>query len=277
MLTRPVLLVLSIALLLVACRPTPSDPIEYLHREDSIIIQMLTVDADASEIERRLPVPEFTLYGDGTLIYQSVSEDGTRLLETRLPTDAVRELLEGIVDEGFLDFIYEQPAPEGASRVTTFVYAHTRDLANAVSIRGADDPLTQDAGDEFDQYRTVQAFAKTLRSLDPVALGASQPADFLPASLVLQVMHIGEPPRQGAPPLPPAADIDFAQILPEGFGPVQHGVDGDLAARLWSQFRFQGDNVGTLIGPLQQGSQTYLIAFVPLLPFYENFPEFNLQ
>ena len=47
MLTRPVLLALLSALLLVACRPTPSDPIQYLHREDSIIIQLLTVDDDA--------------------------------------------------------------------------------------------------------------------------------------------------------------------------------------------------------------------------------------
>ena len=40
---RPILAVLLSAVLLVACRPTPSDDIAYLHREDSIIIQMLVI------------------------------------------------------------------------------------------------------------------------------------------------------------------------------------------------------------------------------------------
>lgn len=255
----PPILLLSALFLFggLACRPTPSDPIEYLHREDSIIIQLLTVDADASEIERHLPVPEFTLYGDGTLIYQSVSGDGTRLLETTLPADAVQELLEGIVDEGFLDFIYDQPAPEGASRVTTFVYAHTRDLANAVSIRGADDPLPEDAGDEFDQYRSVMAFVEALRALDLAALGGSEPTTYVAEQYLM-----------------------VNQTLDENSEPSERIVQATEIVGLLESKGAPKLTLEEFADPIlttPEGRPGQKIAIAPLLPFYQNFPEFDLQ
>lgn len=256
--TRLVFVAFLSALLLVACRPTPSDPIQYLHREDSIIIQLLTVDGDAPEIERRLAVPEFTLYGNGTLIYQNVNADGTRLLETTLPEDAVQELLEGIVNEGFLNFLYDQPAPEGASRVTTFVYAQTRDLANAVSIRGADDPLPVDAGDDFDQYRTVQDFVEALQALDLTALGGSEPTTYVAEQYLMII-----------------------RFLDGAIEPSERILRGSAAVAVLTDFRRAPDStLERLFGPVasnlehQPGEETY---FAPLLPFYENFPEFNLQ
>ena len=254
---RPLLFVLLSALLLVGCRPTPSDPIQYLHREDSIIIQMLSFDADTSEVERRLSVPEFTLYGDGTLIYQSATADGTRLLQTKLPAGAVQELLENIVDEGFLNFIYEQPAPEGASGPTTFIYAHTRDLANAVSVRSADEPLPEDAGDKFDQYRTVIAVVEALRALDLTALGGTEATAYVAEQYVMVVRT-----------------LDGSSDLSERI------VQATEIAGVLESKGVPKSTLEEFAGPIAtspEGRPPQEIYYAPLLPFYENFPEFNLQ
>lgn len=245
---RPVLLVILGALLFVACRPTPDDPIEYLHREDSIIIQMLSVDADASEIDRALAVPEFTLYGDGTLIFQSVSADGTRLLETMMPEDAVQELLEDIVDEGFLDFLYDQPTPVSATGLTTFVYAHTLERANAVSIRGVAGP--QD--DIEKEYRSVQRIVEDLRELDPISLGAEMPTLYLADRFQRYLLAVNGTPE-------PTARILDAELIepPRTRGSTLEGLLG---------IRRGGDGITILT-----------VSYVPLLPYYENFPEFDLQ
>lgn len=245
---RPLLLILLSALLLVACRPTPSDPIEYLHRDDSIIIQVLAVDADASEIDRALAVPEFTLYGDGTLIYQHETADGTRLLETTLPEDAVQELLEDIVDEGFLDFLYDQPTPASASGITTFVYVHTRQRANAVSIRGAAGPQE----DTEKEYRSVQQIIGELRELDPISLGAEVPTLYLADRFQRYLLAVNGTPE-------PTARV----LEPELVEPPR--IRGSTLERLLG-IRRGGDGITILT-----------VSYAPLLPFYENFPEFNLR
>ena len=244
---RPLLLMLLSALLLVACRPTPSDPIEYLHREDSIIIQMLSVDVEATEVERFYPVPELTIYGDGTLIYQSVNADGTRLLETTLPEDAVQALLEDIVDKGFLDFLYDQPTPLSAISLTTFIYTNTLDRANAVNIRSAADPR-EDAEKEF---RTVQQIIETLRALDPVDLGAPIPTLHVPETY-LKFTH--------------------PEDCSEGLGELEIlAVSENFARRSPTLEELRRVNVDVADCGFQQ------VSHVPLLPFYENFPEFDLQ
>ncbi len=202
-------------------------------------------------------MPDLTLYGDGTLIYQSGSGDGTRLLETTLPEDAVRELLEDIVDEGFLDFLYEQPAPEGASGPTTFFYGQTRDRANAVSIRGANDLLPEDAGDEFDQYRKVQDFVETLRSLDPVALGGTKSVAYLPESYLTVSTERSE------------GDVTERVLLGEEADELLQSLGG-IADLSLEQLR----------GPLTlmpDALPSQEVGIAPLLPFYQNFPEFDLQ
>ncbi|MCH8026182.1 MAG: hypothetical protein IH866_05250, partial [Chloroflexi bacterium] len=140
---------LAALLAFAACLPKPDEPVEYLQQPDSIVIQMLAVDAslrvDASldEVAQRFQrIPVFTLYGDGRLIYRSKTYP-YRLLQTKLPDNAVRDLLEPIVDAGFLNFSYQQPEPDwrSSSQPTTFVYAHTLDLANAVSAYALDSIL----------------------------------------------------------------------------------------------------------------------------------------
>lgn len=250
---RAVLLVILSALLLVACRPTPSDPVQYLHREDSIIIQVLSIDADSPKLDRALAVPEFTLYGDGTLIYKSVDADGTRLLETKLPEDAVQQLLEDIVDEGFLDFLYDQPAPVSATSLTTFVYVQTRDLANAVSFRSAADPQE----DTDKEYRSVLQIVATLRSLDPVALTGGEST----AYVAEQYVRVNQPLDESSEPSEQIFDAAEITVI---FAPK-----GVLKVTL--------EDFAVPIVTNTEGRPPQKIAFAPLLPYYENFPEFDLQ
>ena len=248
-------LVLAVAMLmLLACRPTPSNSIEYLHREDTIIIQMLSLDDGLLEIDRALAVPEFTLYGDGTLIYQSHMADGTRLLQTSLPEDAVLDLLESIVDEGFLEFTYAQPTPNTASDETTFIYAHTRDLANAVSVQGLSAPLAEDAGGEFDQYRKVQMLIKMLRALDPVAIGGFDPTTYVAEAYLVASLTV-----DGVPTQEEMTSAEVVELL-AGFGRTSGSALEDLAIPM---------RIDPGFGPA--------VRLAPLLPFHENFPEFDLQ
>ncbi len=254
---KPTLLLLAVLLTAIACRPTPNESVEYLHREDAIIIQMLAVGEEASEIDRALAVPEFTLYGDGTLIYQKESADGTRLLRTLLPGNAVQALLEAIVDEGFLDFAYAQPAPGTTSDETTFIYVHTRERANAVTVQNLNLPLTEDAGDEFDQYRRIQTFVEMLRSLDSVALGGTDSMAYLPAAY-LGITRTLDDREEVSERVVPADEV--LEII----GSVGKGLESTLEE---------------LKGPFVPGPSRppREISFAPLPPFHENFPEFDLE
>lgn len=257
------IVLLSLAFMLfgtAACRPSPSDPVEYLHREDAIIIQMLSLGEGTSEIDRTLAVPEFTLYGDGTLIYKHETADGTRLLQTLLPEDAVLDLLENIVDEGFLDFNYDQPSPEGASGETTFLYAHTLDRANAVRVRGVNASLPEDAVDEFDQYGKIQTFVEMLRALDPVAIGAEEPVAYVPDEYQKVVRLLDETGQTTTTAVSrgSAAEGELAERLRRDPNPTLERLYGPSANNLEHQTDYE----------------TY---FAPLLPYHENFPEFELQ
>ncbi len=269
----------TLAFAFAACLPQPDEPVEYLQQPDSITIQMRQADPAASALEQRLSVPTFTLYGDGTLIYAPASEP-TRLLESELSDDAVRELLDSIVDAGFLNFFYQQPEPDGREgQPTTFVYAHTLSLANAVSAYALDSVVAEDAGDEWDQFRALAEIVERLRAIDPVALGGSEPVDFEPEAVVLHIQRMGEPPYEFTPNFLPASDIDLAEIVPAGSAPVEYRVTGALAAEIvrWLYIEAVRPEPNPWSVFLQQGDGTYIVTFAPLLPFEENFPEFDIQ
>ena len=253
---KPTLLLLAVLLTPIACRPTPSESVEYLHREDTILIQMLSLGAGTSEIDRALTVPELTLYGDGTLIYQHETADGTRLLQTLLPENAVQELLEAIVDEGFLDFTYDQPALQGASGDTTFLYAHTLDRANAVRVRVVSSALPVDAGDEFDQYRKIQTFVEMLRAFDPITVGGEVPSVYLADLFKRYTLAVNRTPEPVAG-VPEAEVVELPRVLGRG-----RTLEKLLAIRM---------------GGPGDGLTSSTFSYAPLLPYHENFPEFDLQ
>ncbi len=210
------------------------------------MIQLRVSELHRDALTRRFEVPVFTLYGDGTLIYTTESEP-TRLLQTKLPDDAVRDLLKSIVDTGFLNFSYVQPEP--APQVywpTTFLYAYTLDLANAVSAYALDTNLPQNAGDGWDQFRATQEIAERLRAVDPVALGGSEPEPFVPDAVIL-FERLG-------------FEGEFSETL----------IEGEEAMALVNRL-----TVGGLVTYLHPGSGE--IGFLPILPYEEIFPEFDIE
>lgn len=230
-----------------ACLPQPDEPVEYLQQPDSIVIQMRVRELHRDALTQRFEVPVFTLYGDGTLIYTTESEP-TRLLQTKLPDDAVRDLLKSIVDADFLNFSYIQPEP--APQVywpTTFLYVYTLDLANAVSAYALDTNLPANAGDGWDQFRATQEIAERLRAVDPVALGGSEPEPFVPDAVILfeRIGFRGE----------------FSETL----------IEGERASELANQVAF--GSIVAYQNSMEAGERGYL----PILPYQDIFPEFDIQ
>ena len=238
---------LAALLAFASCLPKPDEPVEYLQQPDSITIQVRVVDLAASDLEQRLTVPEFTLYGDGTLIYRSESKPSS-LLQTNLPDHAVRDLLKSIVDADFLNFSYRQPEPDWRERrPTTYIYAHTLALANAVSAYAVDTNLPANAGDEWDQFRALREIAERLRAIDPVALGGTEPQLFVPEAVIL-FERIG-------------FEGEFTETLIEG----ERATELAGLAPVGEVVAFQN--------ALEAGERGYL----PILPYQENFPEFDIQ
>lgn len=247
MLARVLPLSLFAVAALAACLPKPDEPVEYLQQPDSIVIQLRVVDRSASDLAQRFSLPTFTLYGDGTLIYAPASKP-TWLLVSQLPGDAVRELLDSIVDAGFLNFSYGQPEPDGREgQPTTFLYAHTLSLANAVSAYALDSVVAEDAGDEWDQFRALRDIAGRLHAVDPVALGGSEPELFVPEA-VIRFQRFG-------------SEGEYSETLIEGAEAIA------IANRLLSERLVVYQN------PMEGGERGYL----PILPYEANFPEFDIQ
>jgi len=254
------------------CLPRPGDDVEWVRREDAIIVQMKTASgADVSNV-----VPDFTLYGDGTLLFARPDEAGhLRLQRANLAEPAVRDLLEFIAGTGFMDFSYEQPRPERAtSRPTTFIYAQTMLAANAVSAYALDSALAEGEGQEWRQFRRLQEISRRLESLDPLTLDAKADGEFVPEALLLVVEETGAPDTAGSPIDWPLPAIDLNAIAPPGAGRVQLLMDGPAAAALLAGFTSSGLSV-PLIGPYRERDRFFFVGYRPVLPYEDNFPEFE--
>ena len=246
-----------VALFALACFPGPDEPVEYLEREDTVVVQVRTVPPG---VDARDVPPEFTLYGDGTLIYRGLDPEGEpALLRTELPPDAVRDLLEFAVDRGFLDLYYDQ-AGDGGDQAVTFLYVNTRGGTN--SVRAVElDPESEGPG------ATVGAIVEHLRDFDPAAAGAGAPEPFAAERVVISAEAVEAFEGAGSPIVWPFGEIDLGTVA----------AGGDLVA--------EGDEValelaGVLAPPpfattVQQDGRLYAVSFRPLLPVEERFPEFD--
>ena len=268
---------LAIALVVfAACLPQPDEPVDYLRRPEAIIIQVLNVDGSPqSELQNRLVVPDFTLYGDGTLIF---SDAESRLIQAQLPEEAIRDLLEFIVDDGFLDFFYDQPSPaSGADLPATFIYVNTIGGANSVRTVGLGAVPLEESGEEFDDLRRIEEIVRRLNNLDPEAAGGELEGEFSPEAVLLHLTRMGEPPYEFTPTFLPPSEIDLAKIVPAGSAPVEHRVEGALAGEIlrWLNRLTDRPEPNPWSVFLEQGDGTYIVTFAPVLPFEENFPEFD--
>ncbi len=265
--------------LLAACLPQPDEPVEWVRRPESIVIQVMALHDPASELEQRVVVPEFTLYGYGALIFTRPDAEGRpRLLQAELPGDAIRDLLEFIVDDGFLDFFYDQPSPaSGADLPATFIYVNTIGGANSVRTVGLGAVPLEESGEEFDDLRRLEEIVRRLNNLDPEAVGGEIEGEFSPETLLLHLTRMGEPPYEFTPTFLPPSEIDLAKIVPAGSAPVEHRVEGALAGEIlrWLNRLTDRPEPNPWSVFLEQGDGTYIVTFAPVLPFEENFPEFD--
>ena len=259
-----------IGALALACLPGGDEPVEYLERPNAIIIQMLNVSGQPQpEIADRLTLPEFTLYGDGTLIFtQTGGAGGPRLLEAELSKEAIEDLLAFIVGEGFLNFAYEQAGERGAiNATTTFLYVNTKAGVNSTSAYALAGTQLENAGDEFDQFRRLQAIKQRLDELDPEALGGTAPGEFVLETVLLMVQPLEM--TDAEPQAWPITSVDLAGLAPRGSSVVRQVFTLAEAAELVEMLPAGAH------GLYREGDRLFAVGYRPLLPFEENFPEFD--
>jgi hypothetical protein len=265
-LRKPVALFLATAILVVVAPACfgGGEPVEYLHRPDTILIQMTSSRGlPAAEYQHRPELPDFTLYGDGTLLLSSEANDATTLLRSRLSPDSVLDLLSEIRDTGFFDFNYEQPEIPVTDGGSTLIYVNTRTAANAVSAYalGAEIP----EGDEWDEFRRLEGIKARL---DEVAGQAGEDAGvFQPEGGMLEIIPLFGDPADGEPwPFP---QLDIATAAP-GLLPSTYTLRPNEFAAL------DLTNAGSTHCwcEVQHTGRLFSVYYRPILPFEENFPEF---
>jgi hypothetical protein len=246
----------------------------YPSSPDAIVIQVKTTSYATWDpwLAERLNLPQLTLYGDGTLIFRQKGELGfdPQPMRTRVRGDTIRDLLQFMVDEGFMAFDGKQPRPQGLLRPTTHVYAQTSEAANAVSAYALDSELPLDAGEEWAQFWRLQLIVERLHdAVRTAALDSSLTEEFAPDALLLIVEPCDTPVKGSSTEYWPFRDIDLAQIAPPGSGRVEHHIEGDLGYSRW-MFR------GTMSQmSMKYGDRFFDVYARPLLPFEENFPVFD--
>lgn len=270
--------VLAAALLglLSACLPRPDEPVDWVRREDAVLVQMVDVGGlPQPEVADLLTVPVFTLYGDGTLIYIPPDERAQfpatyqTLLRAEIPEEAVQDLLEFIADKDFLDFNYEQPRFGSVyDAPTTYLYINSKQAANAVSAYALGFSLPEDAGNEWEQFRRLQEIKERLDAVDPDAAGGRVLGPYEPEEILLMVEPLDSRELPEQPPTWPVAAVDLSRLAPPGAGVVQKRFPTDEAMDLMAAIP-PGSHI------YRQGDRLYEAGYRPVLPFEEHFPEFD--
>jgi hypothetical protein len=271
LLAAPVLAFLAVAFL-TFWRPEPGDPVEYLAREDAVLVQMITVGGLAgSTFADRLTLPDFTLYGDGTVIYQGPPGSG-ELVEAEIPGQAVQDLLEYFEGKAFFDFQYEQPVDDNiADAGTTYIYAQTKEAANAASAYALGTTTLPDES-ESDEFRRLGEIKERLEAFDPEAVGGRVVGPYN-AEAVLLVVEPADPPQTvGRPTQWPVPEVDLASMAPPESGAVERVLEGEPARAITETF--VSPPSGLPITFFQNG-RFFRVAWRPVLPFEEHFPEFD--
>ncbi len=259
---------------LAGCLPKPDEPVEYLAREDAVIVQMLEVGGLAqSDLVGQLTLPAFTLYGDGTLIYRNRDASDAGIVHAEIPGGAVQDLLELFDGEGFFDFQYRQPINDNvADAETTYIYAQTKEAANAVSAYalGLFDPPDDSAWREF---RRLLKIKERLARFDPEAVGGRVIGPYEPEAVLLVVEPVPAENVVGSPPRWPVEAVDLRSIASPESGRVDHVVEGE-AARAFADVSVSPP--AGLPVTFSQDGRFFNVAWRPLLPFENHFPEFDL-
>ena len=263
-----VLLGIFVAVLSSACFRGGDDPVEYLHRPDAIIVQMLRLSGDPQpEVADRVVPPDFTLYGDGTLIFLRPSTgDAPSLLQAELPESAVDELLAFIVDEGFLEFRYRHSVEGAASDAPTrFLYVNTKAAVNAISAVD----LAGGAANGAKELRSIAEIAQRLSAVSPTDVGGRVVGRYAYDEVALFVQPLQS--ASGEPPAWPVEGIDLASLAAPGSGVNKQALRVAEAGALLAELSEAS------WGRYQQDGRIFAVGYRPLLPFEEHFPEFDFS
>ena len=185
--------------------------------------------------------------------------------EASISNEEIRSLLNFFDKQGFFEFSYEQPAG-GGDLPTTYLYVNTRGAANAISVYG----ISSSGGSvdaEWAQFRRLQ---RIRQRLDDLAINVvnGESATFKPGEVVLFVQSAS--PGTSERPAWPIEGLDLASIAPEsGIGEVS--VTGDHISPILENLT----RVTSTSGGFKQGDERYLVWYRPILPYEENFPEFD--
>lgn len=274
LLLPPAILLLAVG---AACLPSPDEPIDYVRRENAVIIQLKSLRSGpelASGVQDRLTLPAFTLYGDGTLFLVREGEEGReQLIAATLPEEAILDLVQFIVDEGFLEFDYAQPEPEVVGvPLTTFLYVNTKDGTNATRAQDLSAGSLDGASSDYTEFRRLIKIKERLESLDPLALGGTAEGEYEPEALLLVVV-----PFRGESPTSPGAwlypEIDLDEIAPPGVDFGERIITREEVPDLFADLFFSELQIISQV--IQFGEQLFVVGVRPALPFEKNFPEFD--
>ncbi|MEX2158515.1 MAG: hypothetical protein WEB04_03855 [Dehalococcoidia bacterium] len=254
---RLLLLVTFATLVLVACIPRPEKQVDYLELPETVVVQM---DVAGGFLFPVHDLPEFTLYGDGTLLL-AVESDEHRIVQAHLSRGAIQDLLEFIEKTGFFNFSYEQPELPVTDVPTTYFYVNTREAANAVSAYalGMDAP----EGDEWEQFRRLATIAAELEDV----ASRVETESYTPATGQLEIRPLAEDViASEAWPFP---QIDIVRAAPNGPATydldeqelIDMGLEHPTATMCWC--------------PVEYGGGVFNVRYRPVLPYEANFPEFD--
>jgi hypothetical protein len=252
------------------CLPDPNERgIEWLRREDAVVVQMKTLGrGDPFNLdEARITAPQLTLYGDGTLLAQVPSAGREQIFRTTaLSNDEVRNLLEFIVDTGFFDFPYSLGSASDTLSETRFVFASELDRQNAVSGQPKQ-PLATALPDNLVALGEIAEFLDKL-AVDP----DRQWVEYTPPAVMVlaerTAPNVQTDTPEGCDPWP-LPEIEIRTFVTRDGDIGTALVDGELAdAVIATRPPITGR-------PYCQGGQRYTIAYRPVLPYEENFPEFD--
>ncbi len=250
--------------------PKPAKKIEWVHSSESVIVQMKVNGFQAVEangIDPYVIVPEFTLYGDGTLV---ASKSGSKcpcpLIKAKLSDNQVKDLLWYIDDSGFFDFSYIEPGGPD-SFPTTYIYAA---MKNAQNISGRHFGLATCIGDctPPSHYRTLGQIEARLEQVIEKAVSSGTATDYWADSIVLSA-KITNVTIRSTPPEWPLPQVDLATIA-NGSDFGSRPIKGDLAKRVQVALAdYRGETDYLIDG------QWFAAGYAPVLPHEDNFPEFE--
>jgi hypothetical protein len=250
--------------------PRPEKKIEWVQRPDAIIVQMRVNGfqlVESNGMDPYVIVPEFTLYGDGTLIASKTgSECPCSLIEAMLSEGEVRDLLRYIDDSGFFDFSYIEPGgPE--SDPTTYIYAARKDTQN---ISGRHFALHTCFGDctPPSRYRTLGEIEARLEQVIKEAASNGTATDYWADAIVLSAKVTNVTIRSTPPPWP-LSQVDLKTIA-HGSEIGRRRIEGDLARQIQQALAEYRNETDYLVG-----EQWYAAGYTPVLPYEDHFPEFD--